>query len=70
MKVHQMKKHHHEQKIEHKEVPKARAFEPRACCACEAIRPKNKNYSYVYHTKQRVRYCKCSFCGATWTQFS
>jgi hypothetical protein len=57
------------ERIEVIEPPKPRAFEPRPCSACEALRPKtNENYSYVYHTRGTVRYCKCKFCGNTWSQ--
>ncbi len=44
-----------------------RRFTPRPCSQCTALRD-GKNYSYVYHTAGRVRYCKCKFCGNTWTQ--
>ena len=52
------------------EAVKARAYEPPACCSCQALRPKGKSYSYVYATLNRgystVRYIKCKFCGDTW----
>lgn len=44
-----------------------RRFTPRPCSVCEALR-NGRNYSYVYHTAGRVRYCKCRFCNNTWTQ--
>lgn len=44
-----------------------RRFTPRPCSVCEALRS-GRNYSYVYHTAGRVRYCKCRFCNNTWTQ--
>lgn len=46
-----------------------RAFTPRDCTQCTALRPKaSDSYSYVYHTRGSVRYCKCKFCGNTWAQ--
>ena len=55
--------------VEKVEAPKPRAFEPRACSSCEALRPKaSESYSFVYHTRGSVRYCKCKFCGNTWSQ--
>lgn len=47
---------------------KPRAFVPRQCSQCAAIRPPNTNFSVVYHTRQTVRYCRCKYCGWTWTQ--
>jgi len=47
---------------------KPREFEARACTICVGIRPMGKNYSRVYCTRGRVRYCKCGFCGNTWAQ--
>jgi hypothetical protein len=44
-----------------------RRFTPRPCSLCTAHRD-GKNYSYVYHTAGRVRYCKCKLCNNTWTQ--
>lgn len=46
---------------------KPRRFVPRPCSLCEAHR-KGQNYSHVYHTSGRVRYCKCKLCNHTWTQ--
>jgi len=48
--------------------PKPRAFVARPCTACMAVREPATNYSRVYSTKGRIRYCKCDFCGNTWTQ--
>lgn len=45
-----------------------RRFTPRACTSCTALRPANTNYSRVYVTRGTVRYCKCDFCGNTWSQ--
>ena len=44
-----------------------RRFTPRPCSLCTVHRD-GKNYSYVYHTAGRVRYCKCKLCNNTWTQ--
>jgi hypothetical protein len=57
------------------EMPKAieeikpRRFTPRPCTACTALRPNGASYSEVYHTRGNLRYCKCKFCGNTWSQF-
>lgn len=48
--------------------PQPREFEARPCTICVGIRPHGKNYSRVYTTRGRVRYCKCGFCGNTWAQ--
>lgn len=48
--------------------PRPREFEARPCTICAGVRPHGKNYSRVYTTRGRVRYCKCSFCGNTWAQ--
>jgi hypothetical protein len=45
-----------------------RRFTPRACTSCTALRPSNTNYSQVYAVRGTVRYCKCRFCGNTWSQ--
>lgn len=50
------------------ETPKPRQFEARPCVLCQNYRPHGKNYSRVYCTRGRVRYCKCDFCGNTWAQ--
>lgn len=49
-------------------IPKPREFEARPCVQCVALRPFNTNYSRVYKTLGRIRYCKCHFCGNTWAQ--
>lgn len=58
------------QEIQQVAEPVARAkFVPRACCMCTELRSdKTANYSKVYHTSGRARYCKCGFCGHTWKQ--
>lgn len=46
-----------------------RRWQPRECSACVAVRPYSKeSYVYVYHTRGTVRYCKCRYCGNTWSQ--
>lgn len=48
---------------------KPRRFTPRPCTSCTALRPNGTSYSEVYHTRGNLRYCKCKFCGNTWSQF-
>lgn len=54
------------------EAPKPRvtSFVPRQCTACTELRKDEPeaSYSRVYATVGKTRYCKCSFCGATWKQ--
>jgi hypothetical protein len=50
------------------ETPIPREDEARPCTLCESRRPIGKSYSRVYCTKAKVRYCRCSYCGHTWTQ--
>ena len=50
------------------ESPIPREDEARPCTLCESRRPIGKSYSRVYCTKANARYCKCSYCGHTWTQ--
>jgi hypothetical protein len=50
------------------EIPVPREDEARPCALCESRRPIGKSYSRVYCTKTNARYCKCSYCGHTWTQ--
>jgi hypothetical protein len=50
------------------ESPIPREDEARPCTLCESRRPIGKSYSRVYCTKSNARYCKCSYCGHTWTQ--
>lgn len=50
------------------ETPKAREFEAKPCSSCLEIRPYGKNYSRVYCTRGVIRYCKCDYCGHTWSQ--
>ena len=48
--------------------PVPREDEARPCSLCESRRPAGKSYSRVYCTKAQVRYCKCYYCGHTWSQ--
>ena len=48
--------------------PIPREDEARPCTLCESRRPAGKSYSRVYCTKRQVRYCKCHYCGHTWSQ--
>ena len=48
--------------------PVPREDEARPCSLCESRRPAGKSYSRVYCTKAQVRYCKCGWCGYTWSQ--
>jgi hypothetical protein len=50
------------------EAPIPREDEARPCALCESRRPIGTSYSRVYCTKSNARYCKCSYCGHTWTQ--
>ena len=51
---------------DYKPIP--REDEARPCSLCESRRPAGKSYSRVYCTKRQVRYCKCHYCGHTWSQ--
>ena len=48
--------------------PKPRQFVPKQCTCCTAL-AEGKGYTRVYATRWEagslVRYCRCSFCGAT-----
>ena len=48
--------------------PTPREDEARPCSLCESRRPIGTSYSRVYCTKRHVRYCKCHYCGHTWSQ--
>ena len=52
--------------VEYQPIP--REDEARPCSLCENRRPIGKSYSRVYCTKRQVRYCKCHYCGHTWSQ--
>lgn len=51
------------------DTPKPRGFVARPCSMCEGIRPSGTSYSRVYSKHGQLRYCKCDFCGNTWSQF-
>lgn len=57
-----------ERELASEAIATPRRFVPRACTACTALRPPNTNYSRVYATVGSVRYCKCGYCGETWSQ--
>ena len=59
---------HMEAMKEASEAPIPREDEARPCSLCESRRPIGTSYSRVYCTKTNARYCKCSYCGHTWTQ--
>lgn len=52
--------------------PKPRAFTPKPCVCCRALREVGTNYSRVYAVRHDgptlVRYIRCSFCGNTWKE--
>jgi hypothetical protein len=53
--------------------PRVTSFVPNPCSACQDLRDgddkaKGQNYSRVYATVGRTRYCKCGYCGNTWKQ--
>lgn len=50
------------------EALKPRAFVPRPCSSCNAFRPPATNYSEVVTTRGSIRYCRCRYCGHTWSQ--
>lgn len=49
-------------------TPAPRRFTPKDCAMCETHRPRGESYSRVYSTQGKIRYCKCGFCGHTWSQ--
>lgn len=64
------KKQQQSKPVEQKpEQPKPRGFVPRPCSNCTALRPPSTSYSRVYSKHGPVRYCKCDFCGNTWSQY-
>jgi len=55
--------------------PRVTSFVPSQCSSCTALREqdetaKGKNFSRVYATVGRTRYCKCGYCGHTWKQIA
>jgi hypothetical protein len=50
------------------DAPKAREFTPRDCTLCITSRPPRQQFSRVYAKRGKIRYCKCGYCGNTWSQ--
>lgn len=48
--------------------PRARSrnFTAKPCPVCVADRPADSNFSRVFATRGKVRYCRCGYCGHTW----
>jgi formate dehydrogenase maturation protein FdhE len=69
-----MSKKQHERKTESQsQVPtiiepraRSRTFTAKPCTLCSALRDPNTNFTRVYATRDRVRYCKCTYCNNTW----
>ena len=53
-----------EQKIEPR--ARSRTFTAKPCSVCQALREPDTNFTRVYATRDRVRYCKCTYCNNTW----
>jgi TFIIF-interacting CTD phosphatase-like protein len=49
-------------------APKPREFTPRDCTLCITSRPPRQQFSRVYAKRGKIRYCKCGYCGNTWSQ--
>ena len=49
-------------------LPRARSrtFTAKPCTLCTALRGDDTNFTRVYATRDRVRYCKCTYCNNTW----
>lgn len=45
---------------------RTRNFTAKPCPACVADRPADSNFSRVFATRGKVRYCRCGYCGHTW----
>lgn len=45
---------------------RTRNFTAKPCPACIADRPADSNFSRVFATRGKVRYCRCGYCGHTW----
>ena len=45
---------------------RSRTFTAKPCTLCTALRGKDTNYTRVYATRDRVRYCRCEYCNNTW----
>lgn len=48
--------------------PRARSrnFTAKPCASCVTDRPAGTNFSRVYATRGKVRYCRCENCGHIW----
>jgi hypothetical protein len=46
--------------------PRSRTFTAKPCSVCAALREPDTNFTRVYATRDRVRYCKCTYCKNTW----
>jgi hypothetical protein len=46
--------------------PRSRTFTAKPCSVCTALREPDTNFTRVYATRDRVRYCKCTYCNNTW----
>lgn len=45
-----------------------RAYTPKPCSVCVAIRPTGQSFTVVYATRGVARYCRCRYCGSTWKE--
>ena len=45
---------------------RSRTFVAKPCSVCQALREPDTNFTRVYATRDRVRYCKCTYCNNTW----
>ncbi len=50
------------------DAPRPREFTPRDCTLCITSRPPRQQFSRVYAKRGKIRYCKCGYCGNTWSQ--
>lgn len=52
--------------LENQPRARSRTFIAKPCTLCTALRGKDTNFTRVYATRDRVRYCKCTYCNNTW----
>jgi hypothetical protein len=45
---------------------RSRTFTAKPCTLCTALRGPDTNFTRVYATRDRVRYCRCTYCNNTW----
>jgi hypothetical protein len=45
---------------------RSRTFTAKPCSVCQALREPDTNFTRVYATRDRVRYCRCTYCNNTW----